>query len=123
MKKWRSAALTGIFAGFLNGLFGGGGGIIAVPLFKKSGLSVKESHATALFMMLCLSLVSAWIYLSEGRISVGDAAGFLPGGIIGAVAASLFFGKLKPALLRKIFGGFVTFSAARMLWGIIVEWI
>lgn len=123
MKKWRSAALTGVFAGFLNGLFGSGGGIIAVPLFKKSGLSVKESHATALFMMFCLSVVSAGIYLYEGRLSIVDAAGFLPGGIMGAVLASLFFRKMKPALLRKIFGGFVTFSAARMLWGIISEWI
>ena len=123
MKKWSKAALTGVLAGFLNGLFGSGGGIIAVPLFKKSGLSVKESHATALMMMFFLSVVSAGLYLYEGRLSPGDAVGFLPGGIIGAVLASLFFRKMNPALLRKIFGGFVTFSAARMLWGLISEWI
>lgn len=123
MKIWKRAAFTGILSGFLNGLFGSGGGIIAVPLFKKSGFSVKEAHATALLMMFCLSAVSAGLYLYEGRLSFGDAAGFLPGGIIGAVLASVFFKKMNPALLRKIFGGFVTFSAARMLWGIISEWI
>lgn len=123
MKKWVKSALIGVCAGFLNGLFGSGGGIIAVPLFKKSGLSVKEAHATALLMMFSLSLVSAGLYLYEGRLSFGDAVGFLPGGIIGAVAASLFFRKMNPNLLRKIFGGFVTFSAARMLWGIVSEWI
>ncbi len=123
MKKWSRAALTGLAAGFLNGLFGSGGGIIAVPLFRKSGLSVKESHATALFMMFCLSLVSAALYLYEGRLSFEDAAIFIPGGIIGAAAASLLFRRMNPTLLRKIFGGFVTFSAARMLWGIVSEWI
>lgn len=123
MKKWSRAALTGLAAGFLNGLFGSGGGIIAVPLFRKSGLSVKESHATALFMMFCLSLVSSALYLYEGRLSFEDAAIFIPGGIIGAAAASLLFRRMNPTLLRKIFGGFVTFSAARMLWGIVSEWI
>ena len=49
MKNKKTAVLAGIFAGFLNGLFGSGGGIIAVPLFKKSGLSQKEAQATALF--------------------------------------------------------------------------
>ena len=123
MKKWGKTAFISVCAGFLNGLFGSGGGIIAVPLFKKSGLSVKEAHATALLMMFFLSMVSAGLYLYEGRLSFGDALGFLPGGVIGAVLASIFFRRMNPALLRKIFGGFVTFSAARMLWGIISEWI
>lgn len=123
MKKWFFSGATGFFAGILNGLFGSGGGIIAVPLLKKSGLSVKESHATALFMMFCLSVLSVVIYFYEGRLTFGDAAGFLPGGITGAVLASVFFKKMDPVLLRKIFGGFVTFSAARMLWGMMTEWI
>lgn len=123
MKKWGKAAAAGVLAGFLNGLFGSGGGIIAVPVFKKSGLSIKEAHATALMMMFFLSAISAAIYLYDGRLSFSDAMGFLPGGIVGAVLASVFFRRMNPVLLRKIFGGFVTFSAARMLWGIASEWI
>lgn len=123
MKKWFLPAATGFFAGILNGLFGSGGGIIAVPLFKKSGLSQKESQATALFMMLCLSLLSAFLYLQKGHLVFEDSLGFLPGGIAGAFFAALFFRKISPFLLRKIFGGFVLFSAGRMLWGIVSEWI
>ena len=123
IKVRKITAAAGIFAGVLNGLFGSGGGIIAVPLLKKSGLSTKESHATALFMMLCLSAVSALLYYSEGGLDFSSAAKFIPGGIAGSVAAALFFRKMKPALLRKIFGGFVTFSAARMLWNLVSEWV
>lgn len=123
MKKKGITAATGIISGILNGLFGSGGGIIAVPLLKKSGLSQKEAQATSLLLMFFLSAVSAGIYLFEGRLSFSDAAGYIPGGILGGIAASVMFRKIKPELLRKIFGGFVTFSAARMLWGVVSEWI
>ena len=123
MKNKKTAILAGIFAGMLNGLFGSGGGIVAVPLFKKSGLPQKEAQATVLFMMFILSAVSAGIYLYVGHLAFSDAAGFIPGGILGGILSSVCFKKIKPALLRKIFGGFVTFSAAKMLWGILSEWI
>ena len=44
MKNKKTAIFAGIFAGMLNGLFGSGGGIVAVPLFKKSGLPQKEAQ-------------------------------------------------------------------------------
>ena len=121
MKKWLLPAATGFCAGILNGLFGSGGGIIAVPLLGKTGLSQKESQATALFMMLCLSAVSAFLYYRSGELSFAEGAVFVPGGIVGAVFASAVFRKIDPLLLKKIFGGFVTFSAARMLWNLAGE--
>lgn len=123
LKKWFLPAATGFFAGILNGLFGSGGGIIAVPLFEKSNLSQKESHATALLMMLCLSAFSAFLYFENGEADFSDAAVFLPGGIVGAFAAAMVFRKIDPLLLRKIFGGFVAFSAGRMLFGVVAEWL
>lgn len=123
MKKEKTAVLVGVLSGFLNGLFGSGGGIIAVPLLKKGGLSQKEAQATTLLLMLILSLCSSLIYLYEGRLAFSDALGFIPGGILGGFLSSLCFNKIKPELLRKIFGGFVSFSAVRILWGIVFEWI
>lgn len=122
MKK-KFPVLIGAVAGLLNGLFGSGGGTAAVPLYKKSGLSVTEAHATSVFVMFFLSAVSAGIYFYEGHLDFADALGFLPGGIIGAVVSSSLFKKANPAVIKKVFGGFVTFSAARMLWGVISQWI
>lgn len=117
MKKWWKAAATGIVAGFLNGLFGSGGGMVAVPMFKKSGLSVKEAHATSVLMMAALSAASALLYLSSERLEFGDALGFIPAGIVGGIVGSLFFKKIKSVTLRRIFGAFIVFSALKILWG------
>ena len=123
MKKFFLLSITGFFSGMLNGLFGSGGGIVAVPLLSKTGLSQKEAQATALFMMLCLSIISAALYFQKGQMDFSLALVFLPFGIGGAIFGSMFFRKINPFLLRKIFGGFVLFSAGRMLWGILSEWI
>lgn len=123
MKKEKISAATGAVCGFINGLFGSGGGIIAVPLLRKSGLSQKEAQATSLSVMFFLSAVSAGIYLFEERVAFSDAAKFIPGGIIGGIAAALFFKKMKPEILRKIFGGIVTFFAAKSLWEVAAQWI
>lgn len=123
MKEKILTAVTGGISGFINGLFGSGGGIIAVPLLKKSGLSQREAQATSLLLTFFLSGVSAGIYLSEGRVAFSDAVNFIPGGIIGGVAAALFFKKIKPKILKKIFGGIVVFFAAKSLWEVAAQWI
>lgn len=123
MKNRKTAFLAGTFAGFLNGLFGSGGGTVAVPLLKKGGLLQKEAQATSLLMMFILSAVSAGIYLFKGHLSFQSAAEYIPGGILGGIAASVCFKKIKPELLRKIFGGFLTFSAIKMLWGVVSQWL
>ncbi len=117
MKKWWKAAVTGVSAGILNGLFGSGGGMVAVPMFKKSGLSIKEAHATSVLMMAALSVASAGLYLYSGRLEFGDAIGFIPSGIVGGIAGSLFFKNIKADTLRRIFGGFIVFAALKILWG------
>ncbi len=120
MKKWWKAAVTGIAAGFLNGLFGSGGGMVAVPMFKKSGLSVKKAHATSVLMMAALSIASAGLYLHSGRLEFGDAMVFIPAGIVGGITGSLFFKNIKAHTLRHIFGGFIVFAALKILWGQII---
>lgn len=112
--RWKIAVI-GLAAGILNGLFGSGGGTVAVPLLKKSGLSAKEAHATSVAMMLVLSAVSAFLYLRSERLSAAEVLPFLPAGIIGAVLGSIFFKRIPVKLLKKIFGGFIVFAAARIL--------
>ena len=88
-----------------------------MPMLKKSGLSVKESHATSVLMMAALSLLSAYLYLSTGRLEIDKALAFIPSGIAGGILGSLFFVKMKSPVLRRIFGGFVVFAAIKMLLG------
>ncbi len=115
MLKKGAALLSGAAAGMLNGFFGTGGGLVAVPALEKGGLSVKEAHATALVLTASLSVASVLLYLGGGRFSLGDATGFLPGGVLGAAAGALLFRKLPARLLRKALGAFMIYFAVRTL--------
>ena len=51
--------IIGLFIGFVNGFWGGGGGMICVPTLSMIlGLEEKESHATTILIMLPLSIAS-----------------------------------------------------------------
>ena len=62
MKKVKKIyiVLFGALIGVINGFFGGGGGMVVVPLLTKMfGLEQKKAQATALFIILPISLVSS----------------------------------------------------------------
>lgn len=104
MKKYFFMSLGGSFIGFLNGFFGGGGGMVCVPVLNKiAGLSEKHSHATAIAIIFPLSLISAFIYVINGYIKslplITVTIGSLAGGIIGAFALKI----LPPKWVRIIF--------------------
>ncbi len=96
--------ITGSIIGFLNGFFGGGGGMICVPLLQKVlKLDAKKSHATAILVIFPLSLISAFIYVFNGFISslplITVGTGVVIGGIIGSFALKF----LPPKAVRIIF--------------------
>ena len=59
-------ALIGFMTGVLNGLFGSGGGTVAVPAMERFLLvEDKKAHATAIAVILPLSVVSLFIYMGK----------------------------------------------------------
>ena len=100
----KTAALqvvAGVIAGFINGLFGGGGGMIIVPALKFIlGYPAEKAHATALAVMLPVSAVSCLFYsftgIKDGLVCAFAGAGVLAGGAFGA------------ALLKRVKAGFIT---------------
>ncbi len=96
--------LSGMVIGLLNGFFGGGGGMVCVPILQKVlKLESKQAHATAILVILPISLISAFIYVYNGYISsyplliVGS--GVICGGIIGSYALKM----LPPKVIKVIF--------------------
>ena len=67
LKKILSIIL-GLACGLINGFLGSGGGIIAVQSMEKLGKDSKKSHATALLVILPLSIISAFVYYRNGSI-------------------------------------------------------
>ena len=114
MKKVRSF-FEGALCGFLNGFFGSGGGVIAVPVLEKEGSEPNEAHATSVALIFMLSLVTALFYGFTGNLDYGAAWKFVPWGVLGAVLGAIFLKKIKAEWLKRLFGGIVTLAAVRML--------
>ncbi len=106
--------VKGALIGLLNGFFGSGGGVLAVPVLEKE-CSPNEAHATSVALIFMLSLVTAVSYGFSGNLDFKGAFEYIPWGIAGAVAGSIFLKKIKANWLKRIFGGVVTAAAVRML--------
>lgn len=108
--------VSGVLIGAVNGFFGGGGGLICVPVLGGiTGLSAKEAHATAILVILPLSVVSAAVYAFSGSWKWASglpvAAGVVAGGILGA----LLLKKLSNKVVSIIFAAVMIFAGARMI--------
>lgn len=108
-------AAGGAAVGLLNGLFGAGGGIIAVAVLAKLDGNVKKAHATAILVTFALSVVSSYFYVTRGDVTLSQAVPYLPGGVLGAVAGAFLLRKIPDYWLRKVFAVFMIYSAVRLL--------
>ena len=87
-RGFAGAIVCGGAVGLANGLFGGGGGMIAVPMLQRTGLAEKEAHATAILLILPVSLLSFFLYAWTGLYSfsvlIPTSLGVTAGGALGA---------------------------------------
>ena len=110
LKKNILLLIGGAAIGFLNGFFGGGGGMVAVPLFTSFiKLENKKAHATAIATILPLSIVSGIIYLTKGieftPVFLYVGAGVVAGGIIGALLLKKLSNKILPLIFYSLMVG------------------
>ncbi len=108
--------ITGVCAGLVNGLFGGGGGMIVVPmLIMLIGLEPRKAHATAILIILPLSIVSGLFYAIFGNLQtnvlIPVGIGVIAGGVLGAFLLS----KISSKLLIVIFSIVMAAAGAKML--------
>lgn len=105
----------GAAIGFLNGLLGSGGGMVAVPMLRRLKVETEACHATSIAIISPLAVASGLLYLKAGSYSLADALPYLPGGLLGAVFGAWVLPKIKTVWLRRIFGAVILFSAWRLL--------
>ncbi|MCL2056632.1 MAG: sulfite exporter TauE/SafE family protein [Oscillospiraceae bacterium] len=115
MKFIRSKTFLGILTGLLNGLFGSGGGMVAVPMLRGQGMKEEEAHATSISLILPLAVISGFLYRTSKAFTLTDALPYLPGGLLGAVFGAWLLPKISGLWLRRIFGAVILFSAGRLL--------
>lgn len=114
-KEMLRAAGAGIPVGFVNSLFGAGGGMLAVPLLRQFGLEQKQAHANAVAVILPITALSAVLYLLRGYVTLKAAWVYIPTGLIGALIGTVLLKKISGTWLRRIFGAFMVYAGIRMV--------
>ena len=105
---------AGILIGSINGFFGGGGGMICVPLLLLFGLSSKRAHATAILTMLPISVASSIVYYSYGVVDWNIFLYICCGSVLGGVIGAFILKKLSNEVLSFIFSILMIIVGIRM---------
>lgn len=122
---WMEFALTGIFAGFLAGYLGIGGGLVLVPalswIFSRdpatAGVAVQMAVATSLATMLFSSLSSVLAHHHRRAILWPQVRLLLPGLLIGALLGAVIADRISSASLGNVFGVFALLVGLQLLRG------
>ena len=92
--KW-PARIAGGAAGLANGLFGGGGGMVFLPILSRWGnLKSRQLYATCVAVIFPVCAVSAAMYLWLG---------------------GKFYGRVSTKVLKWIFAAFLFYAGVRYL--------
>lgn len=110
------ACITGGVAGLINGLFGGGGGMLVVPvLIYLLNVQVKNAHATAILIILPLSITSGLFYAAQGSIDINVAIPVGIGVVIGGVVGAVLLSKISSKIVAIIFSLVMAIAGIRLL--------
>ena len=111
-----AAALLGIAAGALAGMFGVGGGILFVPTLVFLGHEQVHAEATSLLAMIPTVAIGVWRHNRYGRVrwraslTIGIAS---VGAAVGGAALAI---SLSEAVLKRLFAALLLVTAAQIAW-------
>jgi uncharacterized membrane protein YfcA len=118
--SWGDAAAigAGLFAGFLSGTIGIGGGLAFVPIMT-IGFRMPQQLAqgTSLAAIIPTALVGGITHLRQGNVRRDAAIWMGAGGVVGALIGALVAVDLPTSFLARLFGVFLLFSAYRIAMG------
>lgn len=109
------SALMGTVIGFILGIFGSGGSILAIPLFVYGlGLEPKSAITTSLVVVAFTAVIGAISQFRGGNVNVRMALIFGAVGIFGALLGARLSLGMTGAQQLILFGVVMLLAAARM---------
>lgn len=107
----------GAVLGFFGGMFGIGGGIIAIPLLVLAfGMDQALAQGTALVMMAPNLLIAWWRYNQRHPVALPTALQIVVLASLTTWGVAQLATGLNPTILRAVFSVFLLLMALRMLW-------
>ncbi len=113
--------VTGVFAGFLAGMFGIGGGVVLVPalvaVFTAQGYGEYAMHmavGTSLAIVVPTGFVSALAHARKGALNKAALKRWAPGILLGVLCGTAAASVLDGQSMKAIFAVAIVFLAALM---------
>jgi uncharacterized membrane protein YfcA len=110
------AALIGLVAGLTGGLFGVGGGLVAVPalvlLFR---LAQHRAHATSVTAIVATATAALIPFALDGEVEWMTAGLLVAGAAGGAVAGAALMGRVDEVTLARAFVAITVVAGFRLL--------
>lgn len=117
--KTLPVCLLGLGAGLLNGLLGAGGGIVIVlglkNRLKHERGDARAVYASAIAVMLPLSLVSVSRYAHTGQINIAHISAFLLPAVLGGALGAFLLRHFSTRALSRLFSALVLVSGILLL--------
>lgn len=109
------SVFIGLTAGFINGLFGSGAGMIVLPgLIFGMKMETKVARGTSLFILVVISLITCIFYIKN--IPDYTTIWFIvAGGALGGVLGSKFSKRVPEDIIKIILGIIMLITGIRML--------
>ena len=116
MNQRLTDALAGGAAGLAGGLFGGGGGMVLLPILSHQGhLEGRQVYATCIGIIFPACVISAVVYLLRGGVALSEAAPYLAGGLVGGWLGARLYGHIPLGVLRWLAAGVLLYGGVRYL--------
>lgn len=107
--------IVGLFSGIINGFLGSAGGISVVECLELEGFETKVSHATALLVILPLSILSVVFYVGSGFLDINSLMFLSIGALFGGILGAMLLKKASPKLINRLFTLLIIICGVRML--------
>lgn len=116
MKHFCILSSIGIITGFVTGIFGGGGGMILVPLLTLLPEMEEESvFPSSICIILPICIVAIFLSKSETTLSFIQVAPYLLGSFLGGVSAGIVGKKIPVLWLHRVLGILVLWGGIRYI--------
>lgn len=91
--------------------------MVLVPLLICfCGLSSRTAFASALSVMLPVSLVSMTVFQLTDGLPFSESVPYLIGGFAGGILAGLFYKEIPTTLLHRVMGILILWGGVRLIW-------
>lgn len=92
---------TGLVAGFVDAI-AGGGGLITVPVLLATGMDPKDALGTNKFQSSCGTTMATWHYARHGLLKWAELRVGVMATLVGALLGAWIVTKISPDVLRPV---------------------